>query len=234
MTELLAMMAAGYKIPLTDEMLRHFDWYRDILLRWNQTVNLTAITDPEDIAVKHFLDSLLILAVAEIPVGASLLDVGTGAGFPGVPLKIARPDLSLTLMDSLGKRVTFLEELSQMLCQKNQIHHLRAEEAGHQEAFRERFDVVTARAVARLSPLCEYCLPFVRPGGFFLAMKGPGAEEELEEARQAISLLGGRVGAVDSLHLPKGDIRVIIRVEKISQTPTKYPRRQDKIKKTPL
>lgn len=156
-----------------------FAAYGDFLLEYNEKVNLTAITDPAQIAVKHFADSVIPLSLIGLPQGCSLIDVGTGAGFPGVPLKIMRPDLSLTLLDSLQKRLTFLEQLSGRLGQENAFVHARAEAAGAMPALRGRFDVAASRAVARLSVLCEYCLPLVKVGGFMLALKGPDCRGEL-------------------------------------------------------
>ncbi len=230
----LEPLARDYDIPLTPEMLAAFGLYGTLLLEWNARLNLTAITDPDGIAAKHFLDSLLPLRAHRPVQGAALLDVGTGAGFPGVPLKIARPDLNLTLLDSTRKRLAFLEELSRALGQKNTPLHARAEEAGRSPALRERFDIVTARAVARLSALCEYCMPFVKPGGVLLALKGPGAAGEIREAASAVALLGGKPAAAYPFTLPGGDARCVVVIEKSSQTPAKYPRKHDKIAKAPL
>ncbi len=226
--------AQAYNISLTPAMLDAFAQYARLLLKWNARVNLTAITAPGDIAAKHFLDSLLPLRAHEFAQGASLLDVGAGAGFPGVPLKIARPDLHLSLLDSTRKRLAFLEELARALGQQSTLLHARAEEAGRLPGLRERFDIVTARAVARLAPLCEYCLPFVKPGGVLLVLKGPGAGDEIREAKAAVALLGGKQAKAHPFTLPGGEARHVVVIEKVSQTPTKYPRRHDKITKAPL
>lgn len=230
----LAGWAREYGVRLTPEMLERLDRYAVFLADWNGRVNLTAITEPREIAVKHFLDSLLLLDACPPGEGAKLADVGAGAGFPSVPVKIARPDLRLTLLDSLGKRTAFLEALSRELGQDNRVVHIRAEEAGRDPAFREGFDLVTARAVAPLPLLCEYCLPLVRPGGTFAALKGPSAAEELREARRAVSLLGGTESGVREYTLPDGGQRSIILLTKRSQTPAKYPRNHGQMKKSPL
>ncbi len=233
-TGLLQSAAAEYGISLSEEMLRLFSDYASLLVAWNENVNLTAITDGEGIAVRHFLDSLLLLPALSPKEGASLIDVGCGAGFPSLPLKIARGDLRVTLLDSLGKRVRFLEELCGRLALPAACFHLRAEEGAKRPELREAFDYATARAVAALPALCELCLPFVSVGGTFAAMKGPGAPEELEAAGGAIRLLGGEVEGVREFTLPDESRRNVILIRKISHTPPKYPRAFAKISKSPL
>ena len=225
--------AANYGITLEPDVLQKLDVYAELLVDWNQRMNLTAITEPQEIVIKHFLDSLLLTAVTEIPQNGSLVDVGTGAGFPGVPVKILRPDLELTLLDSLNKRLIFLEALCDQLGISAQRVHARAEEAGR-GALRERFDLATARAVAPLSQLCEYCLPLVRVGGRFVALKGPDVEQEARQSEKAIALLGGKLLEIRRLELPDGSSRSFVMIEKISQTPPKYPRQSAKIAKQPL
>ena len=226
--ERMRALAAAQGVALSDLQLEQLDRYADTLVEANQKMNLTAIVDRQGIEEKHFLDSLLLVPL--LPEGCkSLIDVGTGAGFPGVVAKVALPGLRLTLLDSLQKRVTFLEELSAHLGFGGvTCLHGRAEESGRDPALREQFDVATARALA------EYCLPFVRLGGRFFALKGPACEEELERAASAIALLGGEVVGVHPQTLPDGSSRNIVEVKKISQTPTKYPRNAGKIKKNPL
>ena len=236
------MIDAGYLkeiagkegIILSQDEGERFSSYAELLVEWNEKINLTAITAPAEIAEKHFLDSLLLLKSVCPPEGGNIIDVGAGAGFPSVPCAIVRPDISLTLLDSLNKRVLFLEELTKRLEVRAECVHFRAEEAGRMEAYREKYDLAVARAVARLRELSEYCLPFVKPGGYFAALKGPGTEEELEEARQAVARLGGEIVKVDRYGLPDGSRRSIVVVKKISQTPTKYPRPAAKIKKQPI
>ena len=207
--------------------------YAEMLIEKNKVMNLTAITEPKDIAVKHFYDSLIPLKQVNIPQGARVIDVGTGAGFPGLVLKIARPDINLTLMDSLNKRLTFLKEVCDELGLDAEIVHARAEEAARGE-LRESFDFAFARAVAQLNILCEYCLPYVKVGGSFVAMKGKKAAEELKEAEKAISVLGGKTQAFIEDTLPQGDERGTVIIKKISQLSPKYPRAGGKIAKSPI
>ena len=221
-------------ISVTPEQAAQFDAYAQILVEWNEKMNLTAITTPDEIIVKHFLDSALLLSHAVVADHASMIDVGTGAGFPSVPCAILRPDVKLTLLDSLNKRITFLSHLTASIGVKADCIHARAEDGGRQKELREQFDVATARAVAHLRELSEYCLPFVKVGGVFLALKGPEMEQELIEAKTAIRLLGGKIKEVKSYTLPDGSGRTLVMIEKISQTPTKYPRPSAKIKKQPL
>ena len=207
-----------------------FQRYYELLTEWNKKFNLTAITEKNEVYVKHFEDSLL--GKDFIPQGASLCDVGSGAGFPGVVLKIVRPDLQLTLMDSLNKRVEFLKMLLQELELDGECLHMRAEDAA-KTTLRESFDVVTARAVARLNTLSEYCLPLVRVGGSFLAYKADAAEE-CKESEAAIRILGGRIEQVVHKELSDGQKRTIIEVKKIKETPKKYPRGRNKERTSPL
>ena len=211
-----------------------FTLYCTELQEWNRRMNLTAITDDEGVAEKHFADSLLPLTMVALPAGASLVDVGSGAGFPGLPMALARPDLRVTFLDSLQKRLTFLAQLTQKLEVPARMLHARAEDAGQDPQYREQFDIATARAVANLNTLAEYCLPLVKVGGNFLAMKGASGEEELAAARGAIKKLGGEYKETRTLHLPGGDTRTLILCKKISQTPTAYPRNGGKIAKSPL
>ena len=230
-TEFSALFSPA--LSVTEEQYGKFAAYAEHLVAKNAVMNLTAITEPHDIAEKHFLDSVLPFTLFDVPEGASLVDVGTGAGFPGVPMAIMRPDLKLTLVDSLQKRVGFLTELCAMLDIPADCYHLRAEDAGR-GALRESFDVAVARAVSRLSVLCEYCLPLVKVGGVFLAMKGGDCDAELKEAYTAVKTLGGKTERVEKYSLPNGDARTLIVVRKISATPVKYPRPQGKIKAKPL
>lgn len=221
-----------YNFELTDSQLEKFDTYAQTLVEWNEKINLTAITEPTDICVKHFFDSLLLLDAIDIPQNSTMIDVGTGAGFPSVPCKIIRDDIQLTLLDSLNKRINFLSELSKNLEIYTTCIHSRAEDGGKQKNLREQFDFATARAVAHLRELSEYCLPFVKVGGYFVALKGYEIEEELEEAKKAIKLLGGQI--VDVKKYEEENKRSIIIIKKISQTPPKYPRMSAKIKKQPI
>lgn len=233
-SDMLGQYAGEYGIELPAGALERFELYAKMLLEWNEKINLTAITLPEEIAVKHFLDSLLLLKAVDIPENSAIIDVGTGAGFPGVPLKIARPDLRLTLLDSLNKRVTFLSELSSALGQDNRVIHGRAEQCGREDGLRENFYLATARGVAALPALGEYCLPFVAPGGVFAAMKGPDVEPEAEAAQNAFSLLSAEIIEIKRFILPEDQRRTVVQVKKISQLSPKYPRTAVKITKTPL
>ena len=224
----------SWGFPFTQQQLDAFDTYGEMLRDWNTRMNLTAILEPQDMAVKHFLDSVLPLKVYDIPQNARLIDVGTGAGFPSVPMKVVRPDLQVTLLDSLNKRITFLNALCQGLELPCEAIHARAEEAGRKPQLREQFDVATARAVAHLRELSEYCLPFVKVGGVFLALKGGDCQQELQEAQEAIRLLGGQVERVEPLQLPLDNRRTVIVIRKRSQTLSKYPRPSAKIAKFPL
>lgn len=239
-TQRLIRYAAGYGVTVSPEAAEKYAGYARLLVEWNQKMNLTAITDPEGMLVKHFLDSLT--AAPLLPDGpCRLIDVGTGAGFPGVPLAILRPDIELTLLDSLQKRLIFLETLCHELGLPVTLVHARAEEGGRQAALRERFDVAAARAVASLPVLAEYCLPFVKPGGRFIALKGPDADKELEAAQKAVALLGGRTHSAETVTLPndpaftgeRGQRRLVL-IDKIAPTPQKYPRPSAKIAKQPL
>lgn len=221
-------------LPEAGERYDAFTTYCEELKAWSEKMNLTAIKDDEGIALKHFADSLLPLTMVELPEGACLIDVGSGAGFPGLPMKILRPDLRLTFLDSLQKRLTFLSELSRELGVETVTIHSRAEEAGKNPICREKYDVVTARAVAALSPLAEYCLPLVKKGGVFLALKGSTGREELAAGEKAVKALGGKVEKVIDYTLPGGDARVLLVIRKVSPTPPQYPRETGKIQKKPL
>ena len=227
-------MFAEAGIELTEEQMYRLGMYSEMLVQWNEKINLTAITDPEGISVKHFFDSIYPFSLVEIPKGSTLIDVGTGAGFPSCPVKIWRDDIKLTLLDSLQKRITFLAQLSDSLSLGATCIHSRAEDLGNSSEFREKFDFATARAVANLTDLCEYCMPFVKVGGKFLALKGSDAQEEIKQARDAVKLLGGKISLVQEYTLPNGDGRTLVVIDKISATPDKYPRNSAQIKKKSL
>ncbi len=231
----LKEQTAEFGLLLDDRAINRLIRYSELLRERNEKMNLTAITDPEEIVIKHFLDCLLIFKNSKIGKNAKIIDVGTGAGFPGVVMKIARPDIELTLLDSLNKRLVFLSEVLKELDLTAEIVHLRAEEGGQRKELRGKYDIATARAVARLNVLSEYCMPYVKIGGRFIAMKGPAAPEETEAAERAIAKLGG--GEIKNFQeeLPKsGGTRVFCEVKKISQTPPQFPRISAKIQKKPL
>ena len=221
------------KIDISDVQIEKFKKYSEMLKEWNEKMNLTTIVDDDGISVKHFLDSILPLSVIDMSAVKSVIDVGTGAGFPGIPLKICIPDIRITLLDSLNKRINFLNAVKDELkLEKVECIHGRAEELGKKTEYRECYDAVVSRAVANLTMLSEYCLPFVRVGGMFLALKSDGAEDEIRTAEAMIKSLGGTVENICRVSLPQSDIvRYIVLIRKVKNTPNKYPRRADKIKK---
>lgn len=233
--DILLKQAQLSEIALTDEQVEKLTRYYELLIEWNEKMNLTALTEPEDVALKHFCDSILLLKYADIPQGNSLIDVGTGAGFPSVPVKIVRPDIKLCLLDSLNKRLTFLTEVvNELNLTDVKIVHSRAEDGAKKVELREKFDFATSRAVAQLNVLSEYCLPYVKVGGAFIAMKGKYSEEEIANAKSAIKLLGGKTVKVDTYNLADTSERTIINIKKLSSTDKKYPRTSAKIKSKPL
>ncbi len=231
--ERLKTAAEKLGISLDGGQTGQFETYMELLLEWNEKFNLTAITEKDEIISKHFLDSLTLLLSDRLPEGARLIDIGAGAGFPSVPVKIARPDLRVTMLDSLGKRVDFLNEVSARLGLENICAvHCRAEDGSRTE-LRESFDVATARAVANLSVLAEYALPFVKVGGYFVAMKGSAPEEEINAAKPAIRVMGGKIEEVREISFD-GLGRSLIIVKKTARTPSKYPRKAGKPSKDPI
>lgn len=224
--------ALEMNINISNEQIEKFYNYMKLLLDWNEKINLTAIIEPKEIILKHFIDSLTILKYIEND--SKVIDVGTGAGFPGVPLKIMRDDIEITLLDSLNKRINFLEEvIKQLELTKIQAIHGRAEEFGKKQ--RESFDIVTSRAVANLSTLSEYLVPLAKIGGKCICMKSMNIEEELNQAQKAISLLGGNVENIEKFLLPKSEIeRSLIIIKKVKNTPSKYPRKPGTPAKQPL
>ena len=230
----LSKLLQEINIEINEEEINKFYNYMNLLLEWNEKINLTAITEQEDIILKHFVDSLTIYKYIED--NKSAIDIGTGAGFPGIPLAILKNKNEFTLVDSLNKRINFLNEIKEKLSLKNVTNiHARAEEFGQNKKYREKFDVAVSRAVANLSILVEYLLPVVKLGGKVICMKGSNIEDELKEAEFAISTLGGKVVLKDEFYLPQSDIkRNIIVIEKIKNTPSKYPRKAGTPSKEPL
>ena len=221
-------------INLDNEICNKLYNYMNLLLEWNEKINLTAITDEKEIILKHFIDSFTINKF--INSGDIMLDIGTGAGFPGLPIKIIRPEVDVFLMDSLNKRINFLNEVIELLQLKNiEAFHSRAEEMAKNNKFREKFDVVTSRAVAKLNILLEYMLPYTKIDGKCLCMKGPNIEEEIKEAEKALKILGGEIEKIEKIILPDSNIeRNIIIIRKKSATPLKYPRKAGMPTKEPL
>ena len=230
----LIVMSNKIGIKLNLEEIENLYKFMDLLLEWNEKINLTAITKPEDIILKHFIDSITIKKYVENK--DKVLDMGTGAGFPGIPLKIISSDTNFTLVDSLNKRIIFLNEVCDKLkLDKIENIHARAEELAKYKNYREQYDIVTSRAVARLASLVEYMLPFVKVGGSCICMKGSNVEEELNEAKNAIKILGGHIEKVDRFLLPESDIeRNIVIIKKIKNTPSKYPRKPGTATKQPI
>lgn len=220
-------------ININEEQLKKFNLYKDLLKEWNEKINLTAIIEDEDIVLKHFIDSLTIEKY--ISQDSNMIDIGTGAGFPGLPLKIIRNDLKVTLLDSLKKRLLFLNEVKEALSLKDTyLIHGRAEDIAKDDKYREKYDIATARAVANLATLAEYCLPFVKINGYFVCMKGNNISE-VDEAKKAIEILGGKIVKIENLMLPNSDIeRNIIIIQKVKLTPKEYPRKAGTPSKSPI
>ena len=231
---LLFQYAKKLEIVLSENYVKKFYEYMLLLLEWNEKINLTSITDEKDIVLKHFVDSITICKY--IPKNAKLLDVGTGAGFPGIPVKIVRDDIEVVLLDSLNKRILFLDDVIDKLDMKNiQAVHGRAEEFGRNKDFRQSFDVVTSRAVANMAVLSEYLIPFSKLGGKCVIMKGADFEEELNNSKKAIKVLGGKINSVDEFVLPASDMkRTIVVVDKVGDTPKQYPRKAGTPAKKPI
>ncbi len=232
--EILNKHLKEINIELKKEQTEKFYKYMNLLLEWNEKINLTAITEPEEVILKHFVDSLTISKYIEK--GAKLIDMGTGAGFPGIPLKILRDDIEITLADSLNKRINFLNEVIKELNLKNiQTVHTRAEEFGKNKKYRESFDIATSRAVANLSTLSEYLIPLVKPNGKVICMKGSEVKEEVEMAKKAIEILGGKIEQEESFNLPNSDMkRNLVIIKKVKVTPAKYPRKPGTPAKEPI
>lgn len=226
--------AKKMQIILTEKQLQDFYTYKRLLIEWNERVNLTAITDDQDIILKHFIDSLTVYNL--IKENMTILDIGTGAGFPGIPLKIVKDKTNFVLMDSLNKRINFLNEVIKGLqLEKIQAIHGRAEEKAKEKAFREKFDITVSRAVASLNVLLEYMLPFTKVGGYCICMKSSTIDQELKEAEKALEILGGKIEKIEEIKLPNSDIiRKNVIIQKIKQTPNQYPRKAGTPSKNPI
>ncbi len=232
--DLLYSTIEKFNISVDNEAFSRLDTFAEMLIETNKSFNLTAIKEPDDVTVKHFADCLTIFKYVDVPENAKIIDVGTGAGFPGLVLKLARPDIQMTFLDSTKKRLGFIETVLTECGVQGEIVHMRAEEAAQLFGYREKFDFSTARAVASLPVLSEYCLPFVKVGGNFISMKSAESNEEISESKKAISILGGKIEEDILFDLVDNMPRRIIRVKKNSQTPTKYPRPSAQISKKPL
>lgn len=236
MSNVLTKKVKELSIVLNDKQIQQFEQYYNILVEWNKVMNLTAITEYEEVVEKHFLDSLTIVYAINMEKIETLIDVGTGAGFPGIPLKIAFPHLKVTLLDSLNKRIKFLNEVIDLL-ELNDIKaiHGRAEDYAKQVEYREQYDICVSRAVANLATLSEYCLPYVKMDGLFVPYKSGEIDEELKSSEKAVSILGGKVEEVVKFQLPGTDIgRSFVKIHKIKETKKKYPRKAGMPTKEPL
>jgi 16S rRNA (guanine527-N7)-methyltransferase len=234
--QLLIDGCANMGLEINDRQLSSFEAYLSLLLEWNQKFNLTAITDPEQVIVQHFLDSISVIKLGLIQGQELVLDMGTGAGFPGVPIKIMMPEIRLTLVDSVQKKTLFLQEVIRQLdLNRSEAIHARAEDLGKTGHQREAYDLVVSRAVAELRVLLEYCLPFVKTGGYFISHKGPGAAEEVEQARKALQILGGKAVKTEKIQIPFSEkTHNLVVIKKTEKTPKNYPRAAGKPKKSPL
>ncbi len=223
-------------IRLTDVQKRQFDRYYELLIEWNRVMNLTGITEYDEVNLKHFTDSLTIVRIKDMENVSTLIDVGTGAGFPGIPIKIAFPYIKVTLLDSLNKRIKFLNQVVEELDLEDVVTlHGRAEDYAKKEEYREQFDLCASRAVANLSTLSEYCLPFIKKGGCFVSYKSADSDEEIQQSEKALDILGGKIEKVDKFVLPGSDMgRALVMIEKVKNTPRKYPRKAGVPSKEPL
>jgi 16S rRNA (guanine527-N7)-methyltransferase len=236
MDNLLETLFGQSDIPITSHQINQFLDYERLILEWNQKINITAITESRDIYIKHFIDSAVVNNYIGNEQSYSLIDVGTGGGFPGIPMKIMSDTIQLTLLDSLNKRIAFLQAVVDTLFLKDvKLIHGRAEDFGSNVQFRQKFDVATSRAVASINVLSEYCLPFVKMGGIFIALKGENIEDELKNGEKAVKLLGGEVASVIKYVIPGTDMgRSLIIIKKVSDTPDRYPRKAGTPSRKPL
>lgn len=235
MKKLIKDACSELNLEIDDYKIEQFLKYKKLIIEWNKKINLTSITEPKEIVLKHFIDCLTINKFLNFN-EENIIDVGTGAGFPGLPIKIFNPNIKLTLLDALNKRINFLDIVIKQLDLKNVIlKHSRAEDIAKDQDFREKFDFCLSRAVANLSVLAEYTLPFVKCGGSIICLKGPSVLQEIEIAKNAINILGGEIEDIKESKIPFSDIiHYIVFIKKIRQTPSKYPRKQNKIAKCPI
>ncbi len=227
--------AAKFGIEIKPHQEESLNKYEKMMLEMNEVMNLTAITEHEEVQEKHFLDSITLISSGKLKEGCTLIDIGAGAGFPSVPVKIVREDIKLTMLDSLNKRINCLNDVIEKVGLNDaKALHFRAEEGGKQKDLREKFDIATARAVADLAVLSEYAIPFVKTGGYFVAMKGSTPEEEINGAKKAIKEMGAQIEEVKEIYLPSGIKHCLVIIKKIAPTPSKYPRKAGKPSKEPI
>ncbi|WP_102399235.1 16S rRNA (guanine(527)-N(7))-methyltransferase RsmG [Haloimpatiens massiliensis] len=234
--DILNSAALKEGLEFSQEKYNKFILYKDMIKEWNEKINLTAITEDEEIIKKHFIDSFKIFKFEKLKECKKIIDVGTGAGFPGIPMKIVKDDLEITLLDSLKKRITFLDEVVNNLSLNSvETLHGRAEDFAKDKKYREQYDAVVSRAVANMTVLSELCIPFVRKGGYFVALKGPAITQELEEAQKAIKVLGGKIQQIIEVDIEGSDLRHnLVVVKKVKDTPKGYPRKAGTVSKNPL
>lgn len=229
-------LLSAFELSLNQMQIDKFMKYYELLIEWNQYINLTAITEFDEVCLKHFIDSLSLSKVVDCTKDDTIIDIGTGAGFPGIPLKIVFPNLKITLLDSLGKRVKFLNEIIEKLSlEKIEAIHGRAEDYAKSELYREKYDICVSRAVSNLSVLSEYCIPYVKVNGFFISYKSEKVSEEIKTAQRAVKVLGGKIYHQEEFILPNSDIyRNLIMIQKVEHTPQKYPRKAGIPSKEPI
>lgn len=223
-------------LQFNEKKYEQFMQYKDLIKEWNEKVNLTAIKEDEEIVKKHFIDSMKVFKFNELKNAKNVIDIGTGGGFPGIPMKIIKPEINIVLLDSLNKRINFLNEVIRELGLENiKAIHGRAEDYAQEVQYREKFDVAVSRAVANLTVLSEFCIPYVKVGGYFVAMKGPAVEEEIKQSQNAIRMLGGRIEHIEKVEIEDSDLNHnLVIISKIAQTHKKYPRKAGMVTKSPL
>ena len=223
-------------LQFNEKKYEQFMQYKDLIKEWNEKVNLTAIKEDEEIVKKHFIDSMKVFKFNELKNAKNVIDIGTGGGFPGIPMKIIKPEINIVLLDSLNKRINFLNEVIRELGLENiKAIHGRAEDYAQEVQYREKFDVAVSRAVANLTVLSEFCIPYVKVGGYFVAMKGPAVEEEIKQSQNAIRMLGGRIEHIEKVEIEDSDLNHnLVIISKIAQKHKKYPRKAGMVTKSPL
>ncbi|MGH4137486.1 16S rRNA (guanine(527)-N(7))-methyltransferase RsmG [Clostridium sp.] len=234
--DILSKASSNEGLGFNEKKYEQFMKYKDLIKEWNEKVNLTAIKEDEEIIKKHFIDSMKVFKFQGLKNAKNVIDIGTGGGFPGIPMKIIKPEINIVLLDSLNKRINFLNEvISNLQLEKIKAIHGRAEDFAQDRQYREKFDVAVSRAVANLTVLSEYCLPYVKVGGYFVAMKGPAVEEEIKSSKNAIRMLGGRIEHIEKVQIEDSDLdHNLVIISKISGTPKKYPRKAGMVAKSPL